>query len=268
MKIKEEQRTAAMWESFDVKKISSAGETSIHSFRAMGEVLMVIRIEGDTIGVVPCTPEHLPELTAGWLRHAGYIRSKSDLESIRICDAPDGAGRLMSEIIRSGPEGKKLSQKIWEYPSDGKMSGAAGRELPPEFTDWTWLRGLRTRFEEERPLRQKTAATHTCMLAEFSGDRCDVLFQSEDAGRHSAMDKAIGWGILHDVDLSRCVLFTSGRVSETMTEKAACAGVIALTTAKPLVSTGAVKLAERAGLILAGADLDGTVTLFSEGEGK
>ena len=264
MKIKEEQRTAAMWKSLEVKRIDPAGEVSVHPFQAMGEVLLEIRIEGSTVGVVPCTPEHLPELTAGWLRHTGYIRGMSDLELIRICDAPDGAGRLAAEVILTGTAGRPSERETLQEHSESSV----GRKLPPEFTDWTWLRGLRTRFEEERPLRQKTAATHTCMLAEFFGDRCDVLFQSEDAGRHSAMDKAIGWGILHDVDLSRCVLFTSGRVSETMTEKAACAGVIALTTAKPLVSTGAVKLAERAGLILAGADLDGTVILFSEGEGE
>ena len=79
----------------------------------------------------------------------------------------------------------------------------------------------------------------------------EVLHRSEDAGRHSALDKAIGWAILHDVDLGQCLLMTSGRISTKMAMKAAKAGVSAL-AGRGTVTAEAVDLAEQNGMTLIG----------------
>ena len=79
----------------------------------------------------------------------------------------------------------------------------------------------------------------------------EVLYRSEDAGRHSALDKAIGWAMLKGIDLSRCLLMTSGRISTRMAYKAVNAGAGAL-GGKGTVTADAVKAARDAGMVLIG----------------
>lgn len=248
MKIVENHTPIPMFKTLKARCIFPSGESREQMYQAMSEAMMEIWVQGQYAGAVPCTPEHLPELAAGWLCYEKKLSAANEIREIRI---EDGKRESVHHLT---------AHVTLEHSVSGMMA-VSSRRRPVE--EWGWLYALQLRFEQERPLRRKTKASHSCMLARLDGGQCEVLFHSEDAGRHSAIDKAIGWGILHHIALSACVLFTSGRISETMTEKAAVAGLRALTTGKPLVSTGAVETAARTGLILAGLNQDGQVIVFA-----
>ena len=108
-----------------------------------------------------------------------------------------------------------------------------------------------------------TGASHGCILAESKGDgETEVLFQSEDASRHSAVDKAIGWGVINGVPPERCILFSSGRINSEMVKKAARAGVMMLATIKPSVTAKAIKQARENGLMLCTINKEKEITVF------
>ena len=104
-----------------------------------------------------------------------------------------------------------------------------------------------------------TQCTHICIL----GRRGEILFVSEDIGRHNALDKAIGHAVLSDIPLDECMLFTSGRVPLDMVEKVIMAGVPVLVS-KAVPTSEAVSLARKSGLTLICRAWPDSMVVFSD----
>ena len=124
-----------------------------------------------------------------------------------------------------------------------------GELAPVTPIDWTpeQIFTLADRFSEDTPLHKLTGATHSCFLARGS----ELLFSCEDIGRHNALDKAIGFALRHDIDLTGCIAYSSGRLPTDMVEKAIRAGLPVLCT-KASPTAEAVALAQSCGLTLIG----------------
>ena len=107
---------------------------------------------------------------------------------------------------------------------------------------WGLVRELNLRSE----IYKKTGGTHSAMLCSFEGE---VLSFAEDVGRHNAVDKVIGAGILGKVDLGECVLISSGRQSSEIVLKVARSGIpIIASVAGPLRS--GIGIADATGITL------------------
>jgi len=104
------------------------------------------------------------------------------------------------------------------------------------------------RLREEASLYRLTGGAHIAALADCSGR---LILTAQDIGRHTAVDKVIGKAVLSGVDVSRCVLICSGRLSSEITLKAlhARAPVLASRAAPTDLS---VQLARRYLLTLVG----------------
>jgi FdhD protein len=73
----------------------------------------------------------------------------------------------------------------------------------------------------------------------------------EDIGRHNALDKAIGYGLKHDVDFSRTIIASSGRISSEMIRKCLIAN-IPIIASRGATTTLAIRLGEQSGLTILG----------------
>lgn len=109
----------------------------------------------------------------------------------------------------------------------------------------SWIFSLADRFAKGMPLHKETWCTHSCFLAMED----QLLFQCEDIGRHNALDKAIGYALLHGINLTRCIVYSSGRIPTDMAEKAIRAG-ISILSSKASPTQEAVELAGRYHLTL------------------
>ena len=56
------------------------------------------------------------------------------------------------------------------------------------------------------------------------------LFSCEDIGRHNALDKVIGYALRHQIDLTECMVYSSGRIPTDMAMKAIYAGIPVLSS--------------------------------------
>ena len=220
------------------------------------EKVFTIYVNGRSEGTVSCTPVDLRQLAVGWLFTEGRIKDPSGITRVEEKEEEQSIRVLTMELIKDG------SSQI--DTSDRQRTGRRG---------WTEddLKWISQAFAEEPPLRAATKAAHSCMVVRKVPEQDpqvpeqdpQVLYRSEDAGRHSALDKAIGWAMLNDVDLGDCFLMTSGRISTRMAAKAGRAGASAL-AGKGTVTAEAVELAEEYGMTLIGYVKDDSATWFCD----
>lgn len=173
-----------------------------------------------------CSPQYLTEVVLGHLYTEGIVDGVCDIESLSL----NGDGDKAEVVLKTG---KSVREKGPVVPIAWK----------PE-----WIFAIADRFSEGMPLHQKTWATHSCFLVRED----KILFACEDIGRHNAFDKVIGYALRNGIDLTKCMVYSSGRIPSDMAKKAIMAGVPVL-AAKAVPTLSALKLAEDYHLTLIGA---------------
>ena len=137
------------------------------------------------------------------------------------------------------------------------------RDLPHVNGDMKFHPDAITRAMRElsarQPLNDATGAVHAAGWASNDGEIREVR---EDVGRHNALDKLIGALVRAAVDPSTGLIVLTSRGSFELVQKAAMFGAPLLATIS--APTGlAVRVADDAGLTLAGFARDGRVTVYT-----
>jgi FdhD protein len=228
-----------------------------------------IRVDGTALSMTMRTPGDDVELAAGFLVGESIVRAREDIAAMRVCDgttcghldhtadeignivdialAPDiavrtGARRNFMTTSACGVCGKTSVADICDLPGNPLAADATvfGPALVATLPD---------RLRSAQRVFSSTGGLHAAGLFTAAGE---LLAAREDVGRHNAVDKIVGWALLHDkLPLTGCALLVSGRASFELAQKAVLAG-IPLLAAVSAPSSLAVKLAEDAGLTLVG----------------
>ncbi len=104
-------------------------------------------------------------------------------------------------------------------------------------------------FNDKSTVFRITGGVHAAAL--FDVKSLNPLVFIEDIGRHNAIDKVIGWGILRKLNFEETVLVTSGRIFTDSIHKAIRAG-IPIVVSKSAPTYEAVNYARRANITLIG----------------
>ena len=212
---------------------------------------------------VVCTPEHLDELVVGRLLTEGLVRDPEEIETVYICEQGLRARVLLRKEAAERLSAAEESTVDTCCTDNRTLLQSRTREIPPvKPVAWRkeWVLQLAERMRREEPLYQETHAVHGCYLAR----KDQILCCREDIGRHNAMDKAIGWACIQKADLSRCLLFTTGRMPSDMVSKAVRGGVPVLAS-KTYPSDLGVRLAKQARLTLITARPGGEWIVWNDG---
>ncbi len=186
--------------------------------------------------LLTCTNEHLRELAVGRLMTDGYICRKEDIVGLHFKQNVENQDFEDSLVPRD------LIEVLVRYREKDEVRS----ESIPDLT-WKeeWIFNLAQEFSSGMPIHDLTWGTHTCMLAKDG----NILFSCEDIGRHNAIDKAIGYAIENGINLSECMLYSSGRVPTDIVKKLINAR-IPLLVSKSVPTAEAIKLAKKHNITL------------------
>lgn len=246
IKIIKPDRDFSLLEKNEYISVDRNGHKSDGSETMLTESTIDIYINEIRTGSLPYTPENIVELVLGWAQSEGYFNDLSQVREAEIND--DGSIARISVNPTS-----KLPYEL--------CTGIG----PVKSIEWKreWIFEMAADFENILPLRQETMAAHNCRIAKTGTEGFEILFRCEDIGRHSAIDKAVGWGLLNEIDMRKCMLFTSGRISRAMVRKVVRAG-IPIMAGKGTISKKAVQLANECGLTLIGYAKPDKFTIFND----
>ncbi|MDQ6642878.1 MAG: formate dehydrogenase accessory sulfurtransferase FdhD [Chloroflexota bacterium] len=122
---------------------------------------------------------------------------------------------------------------------------------------------LPQRLRDAQAVFTHTGGVHAAGLFSSTGE---LLLLREDVGRHNAVDKIIGHGLLHrDFPYSRNILMVSGRTSFEIIQKALLARIPCI-AAISAPSSLAVELADSAGITLIGFLRDHSMNVYTHAE--
>jgi FdhD protein len=112
------------------------------------------------------------------------------------------------------------------------------------------------------PVFSETEAVHSAGLFLHGQETVCI---AEDLGRHNALDKVIGYALLHGIDFNQTLAASTGRQPTEMIVKCRNAGIPIIAT-KGVPTTLAVAMAIKAGITIAGLVRGSTMIVYSHPE--
>jgi len=92
-----------------------------------------------------------------------------------------------------------------------------------------------------------------------------VICISEDIGRHNALDKVIGYGLIKNVDFKTTFVVCTGRISFDMALKCSVAS-IPIIASRGATTSLAIEIAEKTGLTTTGFVRGRRMNIYTNGE--
>lgn len=217
-----------------------------------------IQVDTRPVSVTMRTPGHDAELAAGFLLAEGLIKNPSDIHQIK----PHPRNRTGNTLnVFLAPEVTvdfaKLTRHVFASSSCGlcgKASIAAVHQhFPAVRGKFSVSAKTLVALPEQMRLGQegfdRTGGLHAAAMFTTEGK---LVVLREDVGRHNAVDKVLGFGLLNGrLPFDRHVLMVSGRASFEILQKALAAR-IAVVCAVSAPSSLAVEFARRSGQTLVG----------------
>jgi len=207
--------------------------------RIVKETALTIRIGGKHYATAMILATLEKEYVYGHLLAQGVIRSVRDIRSLKIRNN-------IAEVTLATSVKKPLLYK--KVKSNLKVKSADIFEC------------VKAILKSE--IFSETEAVHSAGIF-LNGQ--EAICIAEDLGRHNALDKVIGYGLLHDVDFSRVVASSTGRQPSEMLVK--CRNVnIPIIATKGVPTTLAIDIADKAGITIAGLVRGKTMMIYSHPE--
>jgi len=217
-----------------------------------------IRIDSRPVVVTMRTPGNDEELAAGFLFTEGLIRSRGDVRAIRK-NTRNRTGNSLDVFLDPSVavDLARLARRSFAASSCGvcgkESIRAVRRRLPPVksrlVVDGRLLLQLPDRLRAAQPAFERTGGLHAAGI--FTRDGTLVVAR-EDIGRHNAVDKVIGHGLLNGLlPFDDRVLVVSGRASFEIMQKSLAAR-IPVVCAVSAPSSLAAQFARESGQTLVG----------------
>lgn len=201
-----------------------------------------------------CSPSNLKEMTVGHLLSEGILKSGEEIEELHVSvDKATCKVKLKPSVnIEKRVIFSKLSSRV--------IRSACGSTSPYPFSfrhpkiksnltvQAKTISDCVNRLNSNAKIFRKTGGVHVAAI--YSKDGVNKAL-AEDVGRHNAVDKAIGAGVLKQIDFSECFLALSGRMTGDIVLKAATMQLPIVASLAAAINSG-IAVAKDAELTLIG----------------
>ena len=233
------------------EKVSRISESVIR------EVPVEIFLNNRKIATIACAGIHLEELAAGFLRSAGIISGREDIEKITTSIEKS----RVDVLTKNGGIPKPDSPEIFVM-SSGAKTKESGKPKNRITSDISISVKKVVEFMEvllsSSKLHRMTHGTHCSALADTEG----IIVSRDDIGRHNTIDMLGGYTLLNAIDCSDKIIVKTGRVSSEIAEKVWTMGVpIVISHSVP--TSEAVSILKSAGITLIGHVRNGSFKIYS-----
>jgi FdhD protein len=211
-------------------KVSRAKE------RVVTEFGLSISVNGKHLATAMITPTMERDFVIGYLFGRGIIEGIADIKSLTI----KGDTAELTLVGKGGRVGS--SSKI---DSDFRVN----RE--------DIFKGVDAILKSK--IYAETGAIHSAGLFKRGAE---AVCLAEDIGRHNALDKVIGYALIHKVDLSRSFATSTGRLASDMVAKIGRANIPIVAT-KTAVTRSGVEIGQRCGLTVIGFVRDAGMKIYT-----
>ena len=232
-----------------------------------------IRVRGRSVAVTMRTPGHDRELAAGFLLSEGLLHQREQIIEISSCLQSDKPENTLNVFLAPTVEVnlESLTRHVFASSSCGicgKASiDAVHQHFPPIQSELRVsaeiLAQLPGKLRDSQETFAQTGGLHAAALFDARGQ---LLVVREDVGRHNAVDKVLGYGLLErQLPFDSHVMLVSGRASFEIVQKA-LAGRIPIVCAISAPSSLAVEFAQASGQTLVGFLRDQRMNIYSGAE--
>ena len=176
------------------------------------------------------------EFVIGHLFGQGVINSAAEIESIAI---KDNIAKVSLSEIKDMKKAAPIIHSDLKVRTEDIFSSVRAILKSAVFTE--------------------TEAVHSAGLFRPGAE---AICLAEDIGRHNALDKVIGYGLLHNIDFGNTFATSTGRQPAEMILRC-CHANIPIIATKGVPTTLAIDIAQKAGLTIAGLVRGDTMTVYS-----
>lgn len=245
-----------------------------------------VRIDHRSLAVIMRTPGHDRELAMGFLFTERVIHQADEVLTIE--EAIDADGLPLANVVNvqlrsleqqnasTGIDDSRHQPTFERHFAVSSSCGLCGKNSiedlmltvsPLEVTDLrisaSCIYELTTQLRIGQDVFTHTGGLHAAGLFTSTGELCLLR---EDVGRHNAVDKIIGHGLLHNaLPYSKHLLLVSGRTSYEIIQKALLARIPCI-AAISAPSSLAVELANQSGITLIGFLRDHSMNVYTHPE--
>lgn len=207
------------------------------------EVPISVMVNGRQVLTSMMSPHDIRDFVVGYLFTEGIIRRLDEIESIRIEE--NTASVLTKNLFKI-----LGTKKIILSGCGGSSSFLDVAKLPKIASDLTIRRediqdGMKTVLSSS--LHALTGGFHVVGLLNHQG----VITIAEDIGRHNALDRVIGRGLLEGIAFGETFVVSSGRISSEMVRKCLVAN-IPVVVSRGATTSLAIEVASKTGLTVIG----------------
>ena len=193
-----------------------------------------------TVAVTMRTPGNDFELAAGFLYNESIVRSRDEIAELTYCldSAVDPRSALQHRDDRAAARAlpRRIASASCATSRSAALAASAAARSSIRCANWAcdrstmpcasprnFLYELPERMREAQRIFASTGGLHAAALFD---ERGALLAVREDVGRHNAIDKIVGWGLLDGrLPFERCILLVSGRASYEVLQKSVMARI-------------------------------------------
>ena len=188
-----------------------------------------IQVDTRPVSVTMRTPGHDDELATGFLVTEGIVTSFKDI--VKIAAHPRNQQNVINVFLRNAPDLGRLKRHVFVSSSCGLCGKASIEAVQQHFKPvkgrfqvrHSVLLEVPEKLQRAQDAFARTGGLHAAGI--FSRDG-ELIVLREDVGRHNAVDKVIGHGLLNGLlPFNEHILMVSGRASFEIMQKALAARI-------------------------------------------